>query len=72
MKPTRKDIDRYIDLSFDISDKIYEATKGMETLEISTKLGVPCEDVLNMLSGTYNFTIYQIAMIETKLNIKLI
>lgn len=78
MKHTAKSLDEILgpiperlqqetDLSFAISDRIYElmTQKGLSKVEFARKLGKrPCE-VTKWLSGQHNFTIATLAMLSS-------
>lgn len=69
-----KDIDRFVDLSMCISEKLNKAMeeRNLTPLPFSGIVGEPYETVKQWLSGTHNFTLRQIAKIEAVLDIQLI
>lgn len=64
--PIPEHIEREVDLSFQISDRIYELMqeRGLSKRQFAEALGKrPCE-VTKWLSGQHNFTISTLAMIS--------
>jgi transcriptional regulator with XRE-family HTH domain len=64
-----KSISRFVDRSFDISDRIHEilTRKGITQREFAEMLGKNESQVSKWLSGTHNFTIKTITHLEVAL-----
>jgi transcriptional regulator with XRE-family HTH domain len=65
-----KDVDLFVNQSFDIVDRIHEilAKQGKEQKDLAKALGKKESEISKWMSGTHNFTIKTIAKIEAVLN----
>lgn len=68
-KKISKDIDLYVQHSFDIVDRIYEILEkqGKDQKYLAAKLGKSESEISKWMTGTHNFTIKTIAKIESVL-----
>ncbi|GGM95626.1 hypothetical protein GCM10010967_31340 [Dyadobacter beijingensis] len=64
-------IHKFIGTSFDISDRIHEVleAKGISQKDLAEMLGKKESQVSKWLSGTHNFTIKTLALLEVKLGV---
>ena len=62
-------IDKFIDTSFDLSDRIHEIleARGISQKELAQMLGKKESQVSKWMTGTHNFTIKTLALLEVKL-----
>ncbi len=62
-------IDRFIGTSFDLSDRIHEIleAKGLSQKDLAEMLGKKESQVSKWMTGTHNFTIRTLALLEVKL-----
>lgn len=62
-------IDRFIGTSFDLSDRIHEIleSKGLTQKDLAEMLGKKESQVSKWMTGTHNFTIKTLALLEVKL-----
>lgn len=62
-------IDRFIDTSFDLSDRIHAIleSKGLTQKDLAEMLGKKESQVSKWMTGTHNFTIKTLALLEVKL-----
>lgn len=62
-------IDKFIDASFDLSDRIHEIleSKGLTQKDLAEMLGKKESQVSKWMTGTHNFTIKTLALLEVKL-----
>ena len=62
-------IDKFIDTSFDLSDRIHEIleSKGLTQKDLAEMLGKKESQVSKWMTGTHNFTIKTLALLEVKL-----
>lgn len=74
LKTIPKTTKDYVDTSFDISNKIYNALKekNIDIMQFCKECNINRKKFNKWISGTYNFTIYEIIKIENVLDIKLI
>lgn len=65
-----KDVDLFVNQSFDIVDRIHEilTKQGKEQKDLAKALGKKESEISKWMSGTHNFTIKTIAKIEAVLN----
>lgn len=73
MQQVPKDIEEFVSLSFDISDRIRDVleTKGISQKELAKLLNKRESEVSKWLKGTHNFTLETIAKIGIALDTKL-
>ncbi|SEI58453.1 Helix-turn-helix [Dyadobacter sp. SG02] len=66
-------IDRFIDTSFDLSDRIHEIleSKGLTQKDLADMIGKKESQVSKWMTGTHNFTIKTLALIEVKLGVSI-
>lgn len=64
-------IDRFVDASFDIADRIHEIleTRGISQKELAEMLGKKESQVSKWMTGTHNFTIKTLALLEARLGV---
>src|SRR6056297_3729212 len=69
-KKISKDVDLYVNQSFDIVDRIHEilAKQGKEQKDLARELGKKESEISKWMSGTHNFTIKTLAKIEAVLD----
>ncbi|PSL34130.1 helix-turn-helix domain-containing protein [Dyadobacter jiangsuensis] len=62
-------IDKFVDTSFDLSDRIHEIleSKGLTQKDLAEMLGKKESQVSKWMTGTHNFTIKTLALLEVKL-----
>lgn len=72
--PNDPSIDRFVDRSFDISDRIQEIlkTKGITQRKLAELLGKKESEVSKWLSGTHNFTLKTLMKLEVILQADII
>lgn len=65
-----KDVDVFVNQSFDIVDRIHEilAKQGKEQKDLARELGKKESEISKWMSGTHNFTIKTLAKIESVLD----
>jgi len=68
-KKIEKDIDIFVEKSFDIADKIHELLKksGKGQKDLAIMLGKSESEISKWLTGTHNFTLRTLSSIESKL-----
>jgi transcriptional regulator with XRE-family HTH domain len=66
-------IDKFVDTSFDLSDRIHEIleAKGISQRELAEMLGNKVSQVSKWMTGTHNFTIKTLALLEVKLGVSI-
>lgn len=66
-------IDKFVDTSFDLSDRIHEIleAKGISQKELAEMLGKKESQVSKWMTGTHNFTIKTLALLEVKLGVSI-
>lgn len=66
-------IDKFVDTSFDLSDRIHEIleAKGISQRELAEMLGKKESQVSKWMTGTHNFTIKTLALLEVKLGVSI-
>lgn len=66
-------IDKFVDTSFDLSDRIHEIleAKGISQRELAEMLGKKESQVSKWMTGTHNFTIRTLALLEVKLGVSI-
>ncbi len=66
-------IHRFVDASFDLSDRIHEIleSKGISQKELAEMLGKKESQVSKWMTGTHNFTIKTLALLEVKLGVSI-
>lgn len=66
-------IHRFIGTSFDLSDRIHEILecKGISQKELAEMLGKKESQVSKWMTGTHNFTIKTLALLEVKLGVSI-
>jgi transcriptional regulator with XRE-family HTH domain len=64
------EIAKFVDTSFDISDRIHEILeeRGISQKQLAEMLGKKESQVSKWMTGTHNFTIKTLALLEVKLN----
>lgn len=64
-------IDKFVDTSFDLSDRIHEIleAKGISQKELAEMLGKKESQVSKWMTGTHNFTIRTLALLEARLGV---
>jgi len=69
-KKISKDVDLYVNQSFDIVDRIHKilAKQGKEQRDLAKALGKKESEISKWMSGTHNFTIKTLAKIEAVLD----
>lgn len=62
-------IDKFVDTSFDLSDRIHEIleAKGLSQKDLAEMLGKKESQISKWMTGTHNFTIRTLALLEVKL-----
>jgi transcriptional regulator with XRE-family HTH domain len=62
-------IHKFVDTSFNLSDRIHEIllSKGISQKELAEMLGKKESQVSKWMTGTHNFTIKTLALLEVKL-----
>ena len=63
-------IDKFVETSFDISDRIHEILqkRGISQKELAEMLGRKESQVSKWMTGTHNFTIKTVTLLQTVLN----
>lgn len=66
-------IDKFVDTSFDLSDRIHEIleAQGISQKELAEMLGKKESQVSKWMTGTHNFTIKTLALLEVKLGVSI-
>lgn len=66
-------IDKFVDTSFDLSDRIHEIleSKGLTQKDLAEMLGKKESQVSKWMTGTHNFTIKTLALLEVKLGVSI-
>lgn len=66
-------IDKFVDTSFDLSDRIHEIleARGISQRELAEMLGKKESQVSKWMTGTHNFTIKTLALLEVKLGVSI-
>lgn len=66
-------IHRFIGTSFDLSDRIHEIleAKGLTQKDLADMIGKKESQVSKWMTGTHNFTIKTLALIEVKLGVSI-
>lgn len=66
-------IDKFVDTSFDLSDRIHEIleAKGISQRELAEMIGKKESQVSKWMTGTHNFTIRTLALLEVKLGVSI-
>jgi len=66
-------IDKFVDTSFDLSDRIHEImqAKGITQKDLAEMLGKKESQVSKWMTGTHNFTIKTLALLEVKLGVSI-
>ena len=62
-------IDKFVDTSFDLSDRIHEIleAKGLSQKDLAEMLGKKESQISKWMTGTHNFTIRTLALLEVTL-----
>jgi ribosome-binding protein aMBF1 (putative translation factor) len=68
-KKISKDIDIFVEKSFDIADRIHDIlkNKGIDQKEFAKRLGKSESEISKWMTGTHNFTFLTISLIESVL-----
>lgn len=66
-------IEKFVDTSFDLSDRIHEILekRGISQKQLAEMLGKKESQVSKWMTGTHNFTIKTLALLEVKLGVSI-